>query len=114
MVLAWAFVHTVTRPHETHEPLRRQIALGLKFARADRQIGFLLLVTFVVTFVVYHAALMPVIVTDLLHEGTSGYALIQTTTGLGAIIGASWRAIPHRPPPTIAIGGPSGSSRRCT
>ena len=44
--------------------------------------------TFVVTFVVYHAALMPVIVTDLLHEGTSGYALIQTTTGLGAIIGA--------------------------
>jgi len=88
VVIAWAFVRTVTRPHETHEPLRRQIALGLKFARADRQIGFLLLVTFVVTFVVYHAALMPVIVTDLLHEGTSGYALIQTTTGLGAIIGA--------------------------
>ena len=57
VVLAWAFVRTVTRPHETHEPLRRQIALGLKFARADRQIGFLLLVTFVVTFVVYHAAL---------------------------------------------------------
>ena len=32
VVLAWAFVRTVTRPHETHEPLRRQIALGLKFA----------------------------------------------------------------------------------
>ncbi len=39
VVLAWAFVRTVTRPHETHEPLRRQIALGLKFAAcrpADR------------------------------------------------------------------------------
>ena len=36
----------------------------------------------------YHAALMPVIVTDLLHEGASGFALIQTTTGLGAIVGA--------------------------
>jgi MFS family permease len=45
-------------------------------------------VTFVTTFVVYHAALMPVIVTDLLHEGTSGFALLQTTTGLGAIFGA--------------------------
>jgi len=88
VVLAWAFVRTLTRPHETHEGLRTQIELGLQFARRDRQIGFLLLVTFVVTFVVYHAALMPVIVTDLLHEGTSGFALIQTTTGLGAIFGA--------------------------
>jgi MFS family permease len=88
VVVAWAFVRTVTRPHETHEPLRRQLKLGLQFARRDRQIGFLLLVTFVTTFVVYHAALMPVIVTDLLHEGSSGYALIQTTTGLGAIFGA--------------------------
>jgi MFS family permease len=88
VVLAWAFVRTVTRAHETHEPLREQLRLGLRFARGDRQIGFLLLVTFVVTFVVYHAALMPVIVTDLLHEGSSGYALIQTTTGLGAVFGA--------------------------
>ncbi len=88
VVVAWAFVRTVTRAHETHEPLRRQLKLGLQYARGDRQIGFLLLVTFVVTFVVYHAALMPIIVTDLLHEGTSGYALIQTTTGLGAIFGA--------------------------
>jgi MFS family permease len=88
VVIAWIFVRTVTRPHATHERLRRQLKLGLQFARGDRQIGFLLLVTFVVTFVVYHAALMPVIVTDLLHEGSSGYALIQTTTGLGAIFGA--------------------------
>jgi len=88
VVVAWAFVRTTTRPHETHEPLRRQLSLGLQFARRDHQIGFLLLVTFVTTFVVYHAALMPVIVTDLLHEGTSGFALIQTTTGLGAIFGA--------------------------
>jgi MFS family permease len=88
VVVAWAYVRTPTRTHETHEPVRRQLALGLKFARADRQIGFLLLVTFVTTFVVYHAALMPVIVTDLLHGGTSAYALLQTMTGLGAIGGA--------------------------
>ena len=88
VVIAWAFVRTTPRAHETHEPVRRQLLLGLRFARADRQIGFLLLVTFVTTFVVYHAALMPVIVTDLLHGGTSAYALLQTMTGVGAIAGA--------------------------
>jgi MFS family permease len=31
---------------------------------------------------------MPVIVTDLLHEGSSGFAVVQTTTGFGAIVGA--------------------------
>jgi MFS family permease len=88
VVVAWVFVRTVMHPHETYEPIRRQLRLGLQFARRDHQIGFLLLVTFVTTFVVYHAALMPVIVTDLLHEGSSGYALLQTTTGIGAIFGA--------------------------
>jgi MFS family permease len=88
VVLAWAFVRADTRRHATHERLRTQLALGLRFARRDDQIGFLLLVTFVTTFVVYHAALLPVIVTDLLHEGSSGYALLTTATGVGAIAGA--------------------------
>ena len=88
VVLAWAFVRADTRRHSTHERLRTQLALGLRFARRDDQIGFLLLVTFVTTFVVYHATLLPVIVTDLLHEGSSGYALLTTATGVGAIAGA--------------------------
>jgi MFS family permease len=88
VVVAWAFVRTATRSHATHERLRTQLALGLRFARHDEQIGFLLLVTFVTTFVVYHAALLPVIVTDLLHEGASGYAILTTATGVGAIVGA--------------------------
>ena len=57
--------------------------VGLRFARSDAQIRFLLFITFVVTFVVYHAALLPVIVTDLLHEGASGFALLQVATGRG-------------------------------
>jgi MFS family permease len=88
VVLAWAFVHTDTRRHPTHERLRTQIVLGMRFARRDAQIGFLLLVTFFTTFVVYHAALLPIIVTDLLHEGASGFALLTTSTGVGAIVGA--------------------------
>jgi MFS family permease len=88
VVVAWAFVRADTRRHATHERLRTQLALGMRFARRDDQIGFLLLVTFVTTFVVYHAALLPVIVTDLLHDGSSGYALLTTATGVGAIAGA--------------------------
>jgi MFS family permease len=88
VVVAWAFVRADTRRHSTHEPFRTQLVLGLRFARRDRQIGFLLLVTFVTTFVVYHAALLPVITTDLLHEGASGFALLTTATGVGAIAGA--------------------------
>ena len=88
VVVAWAFVRADTRRHATHERLRTQLALGMRFARRDHQIGFLLLVTFVTTFVVYHAALLPVIVTDLLHDGSSGYALLTTATGVGAIAGA--------------------------
>jgi MFS family permease len=88
VVVAWVFVRADTRRHSTHERLRTQLALGMRFARRDDQIGFLLLVTFVTTFVVYHAALLPVIVTDLLHGGSSGYALLTTATGVGAIAGA--------------------------
>jgi MFS family permease len=88
VVIAWGFVRTNTRRPVTHEPFRTQLAVGLHFARTQAQIRFLLLVTFVVTFVVYHAALLPVIVTDLLHEGASGFALLQVATGAGAIAGA--------------------------
>jgi MFS family permease len=40
------------------------------------------------TLMVFHVALMPVIATDLLHAGASGYALLITATGVGAIGGA--------------------------
>ncbi len=88
VVVAWAFVRANTRRPVTHEPFRSQLAVGFQFARTDAQIRFLLFITFVVTFVVYHAALLPVIVTDLLHEGASGFALLQVATGAGAIAGA--------------------------
>jgi predicted MFS family arabinose efflux permease len=60
----------------------------LRYAHRDAQIRFLLLTTFVTTFIVYHAALLPVIATDVVHSGASGYALLQSATGVGAILGA--------------------------
>ncbi|MFI5054404.1 MAG: MFS transporter, partial [Acidimicrobiia bacterium] len=38
--------------------------------------------------VVYHSALLPVIATDVLHSGASGYGLLQSASGVGAILGA--------------------------
>jgi len=90
VVVAWAFVRADTRRQSTHERLRTQLVLGLRFARDDAQIGFLLFVTFATTFLVYHAALLPVITTNLLHEGASGFALLTTATGVGAIVGATF------------------------
>ena len=69
------------------QPFRAQLAVGLHFARTEAQIRFLLLVTFVVTFVVYHAALLPVIVTDLLHEGASASRCCRSPRAQGAITG---------------------------
>jgi MFS family permease len=88
VVVAWSFVRTVVHARTTHDSITRQFRLGLRFARRDPQIGFLLLVILVATLLVYHTSLMPVIATDMLHAGASGYALLQTATGTGAVIGA--------------------------
>jgi len=90
VVVSWAFVRTKLRSHTTHEPFFTQFRLGVRFAREHAQIGFLLTLILVMTLMVFHVALMPVIATDLLHAGASGYALLITATGVGAIaIGGS-------------------------
>jgi len=88
VVVSWAFVRTKLRSHTTHEPFFAQFRLGVRFAREHAQIGFLLTLILVMTLMVFHVALMPVIATDLLHAGASGYALLITATGVGAIGGA--------------------------
>ena len=88
VVVSWAFVRTKLRSHTTHEPFFTQFRLGVRFAREHAQIGFLLTLILVMTLMVFHVALMPVIATDLLHAGASGYALLITATGVGAIGGA--------------------------
>jgi MFS family permease len=88
VVAAWALVRPIARKFSAHEPLLEQTRLGLQFARRDAQVRLLLVTTFVTTFVVYHAALLPVIATDVLHGHSSDYALLQSATGVGAILGA--------------------------
>lgn len=88
VVVSWAFVRTPTTVKGAREPFFEQFRLGLRFAREQQQIGFLLVVTLVSTLMVFHVALLPVITTDLLGASSSAFALLTTATGFGAIGGA--------------------------
>jgi MFS family permease len=88
VVVSWAFVHPPEQQQHEHERWFDRVRTGVRFARRERQISFLLLVTLVISFVVYHAPLLPVITTDLLHSDASGFAVLQAATGAGAMLGA--------------------------
>ena len=59
-----------------------------EYARRNRNVGRLLLLTAVGAFCVMHAPLMPVIVKDVLHGDASTYALLSSAPGVGAFLGA--------------------------
>lgn len=88
VVVAWSFVRKPTSTGTGREPFVAQFRLGLRFARDQKQIGFLLTVTLVMTLMVFHVALLPVITTDLLDASSSAFALLTIATGVGAIGGA--------------------------
>jgi MFS family permease len=89
VVAAWAFVHP---PPEiktaSGESYSKQIWEGVGYARRHAQMVQLLIYAAVMSLVVYHSALLPVIATDVLHSGASGYGLLQSASGVGAILGA--------------------------
>jgi len=89
VVLAWAFVRPPVDVRDgEHESFWSRIRAGLAYSRRHPQVLQLLGYAAVMSLVVYHAALLPVIATDVLHSGASGYGLLQSATGIGAIIGA--------------------------
>jgi predicted MFS family arabinose efflux permease len=89
VVVAWAFVHPPADVRgDGRESFWSRIREGLAYSRRHRQVMLLLGYAAVMSLVVYHAALLPVIATDVLHSGASGYGLLQSATGIGAICGA--------------------------
>jgi predicted MFS family arabinose efflux permease len=89
VVAAWAFVHP---PPEIRTPsdqsYSKQIWEGVAYARRHVQMVQLLIYAAVMSLVVYHSALLPIIATNVLHSGASGYGLLQSASGVGAILGA--------------------------
>jgi predicted MFS family arabinose efflux permease len=89
VVVAWTFVRPpVDVRGADHESFWSRIREGLAYSRRHPQVLLLLGYAAVMSLVVYHAALLPVIATDVLHSGASGYGLLQSATGIGAICGA--------------------------
>ncbi|HEX5585755.1 MAG TPA: MFS transporter [Acidimicrobiia bacterium] len=89
VVAAWAFVHPPSEVKASgSESYATQIREGIGYARRHVQLVQLLIYAAVMSLVVYHSALLPVIATDVLHSGASGYGLLQSASGVGAILGA--------------------------
>jgi predicted MFS family arabinose efflux permease len=89
VVLAWTWV----RPVGSGIPRERttfavQTREGLSFARSNPQVMQLLMLAVVMSAVVFQSALLPVIASDVLHSGASGFGLLQSAGGPGAILGA--------------------------
>ncbi len=89
VVIAWAFVHVPAMPETVEtESFGARLRGGFDYARGNRNVGRLLLLTAVGAFCVMHAPLMPVIVKDVLHGDAATYALMSSAPGVGALIGA--------------------------
>jgi MFS family permease len=89
VVLAWTFVRPVTRgAPPRRESFSVQTREGLTFARGNPQVMRLLVLTVVMSAVVFQSALLPVIASNVLHSGASGFGLLQSAGGPGAILGA--------------------------
>jgi MFS family permease len=89
VVVSWFFIHVPALPPAVEvETFVARLRGGFDYARRNRNVGRLLLLTAVGAFCVMHAPLMPIIVKDVLHGNASTYALMSSAPGVGAFIGA--------------------------
>lgn len=89
VAVPWLAVRVTVPPRErSDEPYTAQMAAGLRFARDNPAVGHLLILNTVVGLLIVQAPLMALVTRDLLHAGASSYGLLQSVTGIGAIVGA--------------------------
>ena len=75
-------------PRRVEKPLR-QFMEGVRYARSDRGIlGLLLLSAVFSLFGMAYSALLPAFVDQVLHQGATGYGVVNTAIGIGAVLGA--------------------------
>ncbi len=87
VVTACLMIRTPTEVQSSGpEPFGTRLRAGFAYARSNRIIMQLLLVTLVTGTLTMHAPLMPVIARDLLDGDVGTYAQLSTTPGIGAVI----------------------------
>src|SRR6266566_6797959 len=79
---AWTPVQHLVSPYE-------QLKQGLRYIRSSRSVSGLMGVIAVYSiFGFQYLSMMPVVARDVLHTGASGYGLLLTFVGIGALTGA--------------------------
>lgn len=65
------------------------VGVGLAYVRKTPTVAFLMaLLFFISLFVINHSVMVPVLANDVLHSGASGYGLLMSFLGAGALTGA--------------------------
>src|SRR6476620_3924190 len=91
----WTPVQHLVSPYE-------QLKQGLNYIRSSRSVSGLMGVIAVYSiFGFQYLTMMPVVARDVLHTGASGYGLLLTFVGIGALTGA------------LALAGLGGRIKRC-
>ncbi len=89
VVAAWSFVRPAREERPVTRPkYREQIVEGVIYARKDAQVRLFLTITFFNSVFVFHSALLPLIVRDVLDAEAGVYGLLYSIGGVGAIVGA--------------------------
>lgn len=98
VIWALAIIHPKQQqhPHAEESPLGTFTA-GLKYARENQLIGWLLISMVVLAmFGMPYIALMPVVAAQVLKQNATGYSILMGASGLGAVLGALFVAsLPH-------------------
>jgi predicted MFS family arabinose efflux permease len=76
------------QPRGSGESVGQRIMAGLRFVKGHRDIRALLIMTAVFSsFGIVYLPLMPVFARDVFHAGASGYGIMMTCIGIGAVVG---------------------------
>jgi MFS family permease len=85
----WWLARVVVPPRvPSGESFLTQLAGGLRFARDEPAVGHLLILNTVIGLLIVNGPLLPIVTSDLLDAGPSVYGLLQSVTGIGAVVGA--------------------------
>ncbi|MGX7681778.1 MFS transporter [Jatrophihabitans sp. DSM 45814] len=78
---------SVPRAHVAGNNLA-ELKAGIAYARRNRAVGRLILLTCVVSLLLMQGALMPIFAKEVLHGDVSTYGLLSSAPGIGAVFGA--------------------------
>jgi MFS family permease len=88
-IIALAMLHVRFAPVKTAETVLDSMKEGIKFIRRQGAMQGLIILGFLMTFLfIPMRTFLPVFAKDIFHKGPGTYAMFQSVTGMGSIVGA--------------------------